>query len=226
MKLFTIIKSNSERIPNKNFQLISKSLPLWKWTINKLRSKENKIFINTDSEDVLNEIENDDDIVGIKRSEKHIMWEKNSKNQGSPVESMYKEFCEKYTSNQNEKVCLFHVTSPFINFETIKNASAYLDKGFDSVQSVKKIQDFVFFNDNGNLKPINFNPDLVQRTQDLVPIYISLGAFFLGRSGEIIKTGRRLPGRCFNYKLNSIESIEIDEYDQLELSRIVAKSLK
>ncbi len=226
MKLFTIVKSNSERIPNKNFQLISKSQPLWKWTINKLRSKENKIFINTDNEDVLNEIKNDDDIVGIKRDEKHIMWEKNSRNQGSPVESMYKEFCEKYTSNQNEIVCLFHVTSPFINFETIKNASEYLDKGFDSVQSVKKIQDFVFFNDNGNFKPINFNPDLVQRTQDLVPIYISLGAFFLGRSGEIIKTGRRLPGRCFNYELNSIESIEIDEYDQLELSRIVAKSLK
>ena len=30
-------------------------------------------------------------------------------------------------------------------------------------------------------------------TQDLEPVYMSIGAFFISRAKDIIKTGRRLP---------------------------------
>ena len=52
MHFFTIIKENSQRIKNKNFQMIYK-LPLWEWTINRLSKNNEKIYINTDSEEIL-----------------------------------------------------------------------------------------------------------------------------------------------------------------------------
>ncbi len=225
MHFFTIIKENSQRIKNKNFQIIYK-LPLWEWTINRLSKNNEKIYINTDSEEILKKTISMPNVVVIKRSEKHISWENNSKKLGSPVESMYKEFCEEYIKNKNDKVCLFHVTSPFINIETIFKASLFLDNGYDSVQSVKKIQDFIFFKDNKeNIKPINYDMNVVQRTQDLEPVFMSLGAFFISRAKDVIKTGRRLPGNCYNYQLNALESIEIDDLDQLNLTRIIARGL-
>lgn len=225
MKFFTIVKNKSERVKEKNFQIISNDIPLWKWTIEKLISAGNKIYINTDSNLILHEIEGNSSLVGINRSREHIKWEDKSFKSGSPVEDMFKEFCEDYVENKNEKVCLFHVTSPFISLETIQKASSYLDKGYNSVQSVRKIQDFLFFKNNNGILPINYDLNIVQRTQDLKPVYMSLGAFFISRAKDVIKTGRRLPGRCFNYELNSLESIEIDDYDQLNLARLIAKNL-
>ena len=51
---------------------------------------------------------------------------------------MYLDFCENYVADKNEIVCLFHVTSPFISYDSILKASKYLQKGYDSVQSVKQ----------------------------------------------------------------------------------------
>ena len=67
--------------------------------------------------------------------------------------------------------------------------------------------------------------NVVQRTQDLEPVFMSLGAFFISRAKDVIKTGRRLPGNCYNYQLNALESIEIDDLDQLNLTRIIARGL-
>ena len=74
MKLFTIIKKDSSRVKRKNFQLIKNNTPLWEWTIQRLQ-KDNEIFINTDSEDILKKIKPYKNLIGIKRSQKHVDWE-------------------------------------------------------------------------------------------------------------------------------------------------------
>ena len=50
MKLFTIVKNNSERINEKNFQFISNDIPLWKWTVEKLISEGINFKTNSDTE--------------------------------------------------------------------------------------------------------------------------------------------------------------------------------
>ena len=50
MKFFTIVKAKSERIKNKNFQIIHDKTPLWLWTINRiLKDSNDKVYVNTDS---------------------------------------------------------------------------------------------------------------------------------------------------------------------------------
>ena len=224
MKFFTIVKAKSERIKNKNFQIIHDKTPLWLWTINRiLKDSNDKVYVNTDSNEVIEYAKNSRNIIPIIRSQKHRDWEIESKTKGSPVESMFKDFCDEFTSDE-EKVCLFHVTSPFLNKKSILEASNLLDNDYDSVQSVKIIKDFIFKQEDGQIIPLNYDTNIVQRTQDLKPVFMSLGAFFLAKSSQVKKTGKRSPGKNFPYGLNEIESIEIDTQDQLEFARLIAKS--
>ena len=222
MKLFTIVKEQSERIPSKNFQEVIQGKELWKWTIERLANNQFETYVNTDSPDVLSDIRDLPNVYGIPRAQHHIDWEMQSQTRGSPVEDMLISFASNSTIPENEIICLFHVTSPFITLGTIKHASSYLEKGFDSVQSVKKIQDFVFLqNDDASIVPVNYDPAIVQRTQDLRPVYMSLGAFFISTKRLILKEKTRLPGKTYNYELNQIESVEIDYPSDLELTRCI-----
>ena len=225
MKLFTIVKQNSSRVNHKNFQTICSDIPLWKWTVNRLISDKYELYINKDSNTVFDEVLDMSNVYGISRNNKHIEWEKNSENEGSPVESMLIEFCKNDSISSSEVICLFHVTSPFINLKTIEQASKYLNDGYDSVQSVKRIQDFVFKMEDEKMIPVNYDPFKVQRTQDILPVYMSLGAFFISTKQKILEEGKRLPGKVFNYELDSVSSIEIDYPDDLQLARYVASNM-
>ena len=225
MRLFTIVKKNSSRVKSKNFQIISDDIPLWKWTVNRLVSDKYKTYVNSDSDSVLSEIKELNNVEGIVRNERHIVWEQNSEKLGSPVESMLIEFCEREEILPTEKICLFHVTSPFITLSEIEKASEYLDRGYDSVQSVKRIQDFTFMLEDEKVIPINYDPSRVQRTQDIPPVFMSLGAFFISTKAKILEEKKRLPGKVFNYELDSVSSIEIDYPDDLQLTRYVADSV-
>ena len=224
MKLFTIVKENSSRVKHKNFQTIN-DVPLWKWTINRLLDGKYDLYVNTDSKIVLDKLSDMDNVHGIPRSQNHIEWELNSDKIGSPVESMLIEFCEQDYIPPSEVICLFHVTSPFVDLETIEDASRYLNMGYDSVQSVKRVQDFVFMVEDEKVMPINYDPSCVQRTQDVSPIFMSLGAFFISTKQKILEEQKRLPGKVYNYELNSVSSIEIDYPDDLQLARYVANSM-
>ena len=109
--------------------------------------------------------------------------------------------------------------------KTIEQASKYLNDGYDSVQSVKRIQDFVFKMEDEKMIPVNYDPFKVQRTQDILPVYMSLGAFFISTKQKILEEGKRLPGKVFNYELDSVSSIEIDYPDDLQLARYVASNM-
>lgn len=226
MKLFTIVKKSSSRVIDKNFQLIS-DFPLWRWTTQNLAGNGVDIYINTDSSEVIDECREMPGVIAYARSQKHIEWEKKSSSLGSPVEDMLIEFCQNHVPDKEELICLFHVTSPFIKFETIAQASAHVNpaSGYKSVQSVKKIQDFLFFESDSENTPINFDPCKVQRTQDLQPVYMSLGAFFIAKAHDILRQRTRVPVPTFNYCLDALESIEIDYPDQLLLAQRIAREL-
>ena len=52
MTVFIPIKHNSQRVPNKNFRLFE-GKPLWERTIDKFANTKYKVYIDTDSEDVI-----------------------------------------------------------------------------------------------------------------------------------------------------------------------------
>mgnify|MGYP002883590620 FL=1 len=220
MKIFTIIKEHSERIPDKNFIEIN-GHPLWWHLISELDGLD--ISVNTDSPKFIQQLQSYQfkSTNVIKRHKKHIDWENNKNIDSSPVEDMLFDFCK--TIDKSEIVVLTHVTSPFLKKKTLLDAVKLLenDKKSKSIHSVQLIKDFVWVKKDSEAKPVNFSSDRVQRTQDLSPIMVSKGAFFIAKAGDILDQRKRLPEPVFFFPLDHTESIEIDNLDDLKFARLL-----
>ena len=119
MKIFTIIKERSQRIPNKNFVDLN-GYPLWWHLLSELDGLD--VTVNTDSQKFIKQLQSYDlkTINILNRLQKHIDWENNENLDSSPVEDMLFDFCE--TLNKSEVVVLTHITSPFLKKQTIFDA--------------------------------------------------------------------------------------------------------
>lgn len=223
-KVFTYIKETSERLPNKNFRNLG-GKALWKWVIEAL--DEFDVYVNTDSTDLYEELKKYSNVTPIRRSSKHIEWEENAKEFGSPVMDMVKEFIESH-ARSNEDFAVVHVTSPFLKAETLNLAFELFErKNCHSVHSVKKIQDFIMGTKHGVISPSNFTFSHISRTQDLDPIYQSIGAFFILNTVSLKRRNfQRLTSDSILYPIPSIEAIEIDDEEDFALAEVVARSLE
>ena len=220
MKIFTIIKEQSKRIPDKNFIDVN-GHPLWWHLLSELDGCD--VTVNTDSQKFIKQLQSYKlkKIRVIKRLQKHIDWENNENIDFSPVEDMLFDFCE--TLDRSETVVLTHVTSPLLKKETILDAIKILqnDQKSKSIHSVQKIQDFVWIKKDSEAEPVNFSPDRVQRTQDVSPIFVSKGAFFIAKAGDILDQRKRLPQPLLFFPLDHTQSVEIDNLDDLEFTRLL-----
>jgi CMP-N-acetylneuraminic acid synthetase len=215
MKHFIYIKENSQRVQRKNFQPVA-NLPLWKNLIYRLSGED--VYIDTDSEEILQECKNVDNITCYKRLDRHIELENSAEFGVSPALLMIDRFLDTYVEDENEVIVTPHVTSPFIKLQTIKSAAEKLDEGYDSVQACTIHQEFAYYKN----QPINFEPSVVQKTQDLEPIKLGNGAFFIFTKKTFKENKNRVGKKPFLYPISTPQSIEIDTYEDLTLARMWA----
>ncbi len=224
MKIFTIIKEDSKRIPNKNFVDVN-GHPLWWHLLSELEGLD--VTVNTDSQKFIKQLEESNlkSISVIKRHQKHVDWENDKSIDSSPVEDMLFDFCE--TLDRSEIVVLTHITSPFLKKQTIFDAVDMLlnDQNSKSIHSVHKIQDFVWVKKENEASPVNFQTDRVQQTQDLSPIFVSKGAFFIAKAGDILDQKKRLPEPLLFFSLDHVQSVEIDNFEDLEFAKLLKEKL-
>ena len=218
MKIFTIIKDKSQRIPDKNFIELN-GYPLWWHLLSELDGLD--VTVNTDSQKFIKELQKSNlkSIKLIERDQKHIDWENDETIDSSPVEDMLFDFCE--TIDKSEIVVLTHVTSPFLKKETLFDAINMLQNHHKakSIHSVLVIQDFAWLKNGSEVKPVNFFTNRVQRTQDLPPILVSKGAFFIAKASDILRQRKRLPQALIFFPLNHTQAIEIDNFEDLEFAK-------
>lgn len=224
MKIFTIIKEDSKRIPDKNFVDVN-GHPLWWHLISELDGLD--VTVNTDSQKFIKQLEESNlkSVRVINRHQKHIDWENDKSIVSSPVEDMLFDFCE--TLDKSEIVVLTHITSPFLKKQTIFDAVDILknDQNSKSIHSVHKIQDFVWVKKGNETSPVNFQIDRVQQTQDLPPIFISKGAFFIAKAGDILDQRKRLPEPLIFFSLDHVQSVEIDNFEDLDFAKLLKGEL-
>ena len=93
MKIFTIIKEESKRIPNKNFTDLN-GYPLWWHLLSELKGLD--VTVNTDSPKFIRQLQKSDlkKIQVIERDKKYIDWENDNSIDTSPVEDMLFDFCK------------------------------------------------------------------------------------------------------------------------------------
>lgn len=219
MKVFFIIKHNSERVKNKNFKKIC-NVELYKKALYNFRDFE--VFVDTDSDKIISECRKDRKLQHVfcyKRKKEFISMEK--RKTISPAPYLIKNFLENYIQKKNEIVITSHVTSPFVSIRTIKDALKKM-KNFDSVSSCRMTQDFCYL-EGKKVNPVNFNPKIIQKTQSLKKIIHLNGAFFIIKKNIFLSNGlNRISDNHFFYKLKFPEYIDIDNYEDLDLSRKIS----
>lgn len=222
MKVFFIIKHKSERVKNKNFQKIN-GIELYKKVLYSFKTF--KVFVDTDSKKIIKSCKNDKNLSHVypyMRDNKFINMEK-SKTQ-SPTPLMIKNFLDNFTMKKNEIIITSHVTSPFIKISTIRNALIKM-RSYDSVSSCQKVQNFSYLElSNKRSIPINFNANVIQKTQSLKKIIHLNGAFFIIKKNIFLNNGlKRISKKNYFYNLKFPEYFDIDYPDDLRLAREIAK---
>jgi len=206
------IKKNSVRIKNKNFKIIQ-GKPLYQWMLNKLikNKKIEKIIINTDAFDYFKKTKyfNNDKIIFRKR--KKILC-------GDHI-SMNKIIKDDISFIHSKIYFMTHVTSPNIKINTINDVIKLYNENFkkkyDSIFSVNEhFNRFYFF----DLKPINHNPKVLIRTQDLKPIYEENSCFYVFNKTSFNQSFSRIGRKPFPYVISKIESIDIDNKEDWKIA--------
>ncbi|MDA7814741.1 hypothetical protein N8964_00740 [Pontimonas sp.] len=220
MKIFTIIKRNSTRIPDKNFQVLGNK-PVWHHLVDQL--SPHTVFINTDCIDLLEAGNPPKNVVFLPRDQRFIDWENDAGSVSSPVIAMTRDFVENFAEDAEEVIVLTHVTSPFLRRKTLEDAAASLGDGWKSVHSVQLVRDFAWVETpGGKPREVNFDPSYVQKTQNLPPIFLSKGAFFIFRAGDFLETGLRIIEPCNFVPLSPRECVELDYPEDIDFARMLA----
>ena len=203
MIIFIPIKEESVRVPYKNFRLIS-GCPLWKHCIEKL--KKYKVYIDTDSDEIIDCCSTYDNVVAYKR-------DKDLTGHDISVTDLIKKFINTY--NIKERICQVHVTSPFLDVKHIEESFDLLTKtNVDSVFSVTKVQKR-FWNKAG--EPINHNPKILLPTQNLEPWYEENSYLYAFWPSVIEDFDNRIGKDYRMMEINYPQNIDIDTEDDWKL---------
>lgn len=117
---------------------------------------------------------------------------------------------------------LTHVTQPFTKSQSIKNALDKVISGaYDSAFSAVVLQDYLWKNG----RPLNYDMKNIVRTQDLEPIYMETGAFFIFRKEVFTELGQRIGNKPYIYEIDQFEAVDIDTAEDFSFAEVVAKYL-
>ena len=124
-----------------------------------------------------------------------------------------------------ELYLMTHTTNPFLSVNSIeKSIEIFKNKSrnneIDSLFTVNKIQER-FYDKNSN--PINHNPKILSRTQDLEPWYKENSNLYLFTKESFISTNARIGKKPFMHETEDYESIDIDTPSDWDLAEILRK---
>lgn len=115
-----------------------------------------------------------------------------------------------------------HSTNPLLRPLTIERAiAAFLDgrDRHDSLFGVTRWQTRLY---DADARPVNHNPAVLQRTQDLPPIFEENSNLYIFSADSFAATGARIGRRPMLFEIDRLESIDIDDHSGWKLAEAVA----
>jgi len=209
--LFIPIKLNNQRLPGKNLMPLN-GRPLCNYileTAGGINSIDEK-YVYCSDEKILNYI-----------SKPWQFLMRDPYLDGSQVKGT--EILEHFIKDvQADIYILTHATQPFTKAESIEFAlNKVVNEGYDSAFSAVMIQDYCWYRGT----PLNYSMDNLVTTQDLEPIYMETGAFFIFRREVFDKFHRRIGENPYMHIVDEFERIDIDTADDFALAEAVAEYL-
>lgn len=112
-----------------------------------------------------------------------------------------------------------HSTNPLLRAETVSHGiREFVNSDYDSLFSVTRIQSRLWDRD---VNPINHDPAVLLRTQDLPPVYLENSCMYLFDRATLVETGNRIGKRPMMFEIDPAEAVDIDN----ELDFRIAESI-
>lgn len=214
MKIYCIIpaRGGSKRIKNKNLVKIKK-IPLLQYSIKSAKNSKyiNKIFISSNSEKILN--------FSKKFNVELIKRHKNISKDNSKTEEAVDDFIIKLKKNNDlpDLLVLLQPTSPFRNKRDIDNCIELLiEKKYDSLFSACLNKNLFWIHSNKKLQTLNYNFKNRLMEQKFKGQIMENGSIYVFNLKKY--KGIRLFGKIGYYFMSKINSIQIDDEEDLKIA--------
>ena len=201
------MRHSSERIPGKNYRPFGDDRPLFYHMLDTLLGCEriSQVVINTDSPNIAELCAKDYPSVRIVQRPEQLLGG------GVPMNDILR---HDVALVGGDFFLQTHSTNPLIKLNTLQRAvDCFFDSYpiYDSLFTVTQLQTRLY---DQLARPINHNPNILLRTQDLPPIYEENSCIYVFEAKTILDTGMRIGRRPWMFPIDPIEARDIDiEYD-------------
>ncbi|MBE7414481.1 MAG: acylneuraminate cytidylyltransferase family protein [Deltaproteobacteria bacterium] len=212
------MRGRSERVPDKNIRAFG-GKPLFYWILTTLRGcpSVDCIYVDTDSPAIkekigeffgssINTIDRPARLLG-----EHVSMNRIIEYDISVIEG-------------GTHFLQTHSTNPLLKLSTIEEAArAYryaLKEGHDSLFSVTKRLSRYY---DTELRPINHDPSMLERTQDLKPLLEENSNFYIFSRESFRETSSRLGKRPCAFEVEKMEGMDIDDEQDFRLTELALR---
>jgi regulator of RNase E activity RraA/CMP-N-acetylneuraminic acid synthetase len=210
---FLPVKGISERIKNKNVQLLD-GKPLFLYTLEKLISCDfiDEVYLDSESDKIF-ELASELDFKKIKRDK--ILA--NNKTDGNKL------LMNEVSKVKGDIYIQILCTSPFIEIETIKKGVELLKKTkeYDSVVLVKKDKQYCW-KDGKTVYDI----DKIPNSKDLPDTIIETMGLYIIKENAVLKTKRRIGKKPFLLEASPLEAVDVNYPADFRLAELIQKGKK
>jgi CMP-N-acetylneuraminic acid synthetase len=214
-KIFALVpmRHHSERVPGKNYRKMA-GKPLFHHILNTLQKVDrlSGILVDTDSSVILEGLEQNFPDVHVLSRPEHL--------RGDTV-PMNEILIHDTGVIEADFYLQTHSTNPLLHPETISSAiHEFFNSlpGCDSLFGVTRLQTRLW---DQLGRPVNHNPNILLRTQDLPPIYQENSSLYIFSRQTLLSRRNRIGERPMMFEVPAVEAWDIDE----ELDFTVAETL-
>lgn len=208
------MRHNSERVPGKNYRPLA-GIPLYRYVVRTLSSvpEIDHIVIDTDSDFITEDCARNFPAVEVLTRPEHLR---------DGAIAMNDVLLNTLDQVHADTVLQTHSTNPFLKVETVSAALKLFsqpDRDFDSVFSVTRLQARLW---DAKTQPVNHDPSVLLRTQDLAPLFIENSCFFIFTPTLLRELGNRIGVRPRMVEMAPLEAVDIDTEEDFTQAAAIA----
>jgi CMP-N-acetylneuraminic acid synthetase len=205
----------SERVPGKNYRLLA-GRPLYEHIITTLLAcpEIDQVVVDTDSQTI---------IEGLRRRQPQVKILLRPEHLRAGEIPMNEVLLNATAQVEADFYLQTHSTNPLLRSETISQAiQTFLQNypTFDSMFSVTRWQTRLW---DQLGRPINHNPAILLRTQDLPPVFEENSCFYIFTRQTLLSQRNRLGDRPLMFEVPSHEACDIDEELDFQLAEFLVE---
>lgn len=209
------MRHDSERVPGKNYRPLA-GIPLYHHVVRTLAAvpEIDLIVVDTDSELIINDCAESFPQVQVLVRPEHLR-------DGNIA--MNDVLLNTLDQVDADIVIQTHSTNPFLKADTVSAALktfAAPGREFDSIFSVTRLQARLW---DAETRPVNHDPSVLLRTQDLAPLFIENSCFFIFTPELLRERGTRIGARPFMVEMAPVEAVDIDTEEDFALAAAIAE---